>query len=55
MNVSDRIIRQWMDSVYISLLELTGNGVYKYDIDLLNETLDELAKDGKEIDHGQDR
>ena len=43
MNTSDSIIRQWMDSVYISMLEITGNGVYKYDVDLMEEALDDLA------------
>ena len=37
-----------MDSMYVGVLEVTGNGVYKYEPKLMVDSLDELAEEENE-------
>ena len=46
--VAENIFRQWMDVMYVSMLEISGNGVYKYDSKLMSDSLAEMAKEDNE-------
>lgn len=45
MEIFDKVLRQWMDSVYVTMLEVTGNGAYQYDAKLMTDSLNELAEE----------
>lgn len=51
MNVTNRVVGLWMDSVYVAILEVTGNGVYKYDAELLIDVIDDKVADDKGINN----